>query len=537
MFTIRMRCFFTQRAFQHAPPKANPMKTTLTFLTLVLTLSLSTRAATPPSSPNLLVIVADDLGYADLSFLEHSPDDVHTPAIDQLAKTGAYFSDAYATAPICSPTRLGILTGRYHHRWGAYWYGQGGLPNEEITIAHTLKKLGYATHKIGKTHLNGGPAEHPLDHGFDTFLGFIHHTWDYIRLSQKDLDAYQKRAGKKPLGILNVGPLTKNRDQPASYDDGFTTEIFTTEAVNIIQNTSASTASKPFYIQLEYNAVHMPTYIAHPDYAKRAGYDQPVWDREAEHWYFPFWDPNDMSWADWHKKFGHLGEVDPLGRKRYLANLMALDDGIGRLLKTLDETNQRDNTIVIFTSDNGGTINTYANNTPLRGYKYMFGEGGIRVPLIVSWPGRLPQNKTIPGLASGMDIFPTVLDLLDQPLHNNFDGQSMLPRLNNATQQSPHDHLCWSDGRGTTVVRQGDWKLITSPGWVHENYALNDDNIAASAPDYNYPKGTLLFNLKDDIAEQNNLADRRPKIVARLQQLYKTWRSQMGEPRSGKVKK
>ena len=150
--------------------------------------------------PNVLIIMADDLGYADLSFLPQSPKDVDTPSIDKLASEGTYFSNAYATAPICSPSRCGMITGRYQQRWGNYWYGQGGLPNEETTLPQALNELGYFSQKIGKTHLNGGPAEHPLDHGFAEFLGFMHHSWDYIRLSDKDLAAYKKRAEGKITG-------------------------------------------------------------------------------------------------------------------------------------------------------------------------------------------------------------------------------------------------------------------------------------------------------------------------------------------------
>ena len=124
--------------------------------------------------PNVIVIVADDLGYADMSFLPQSPKDVSTPALDLLAGEGTYFSNAYSTSPICSPSRCGLITGRYQQRWGNYWYGQGGLPNEELTIPQALKKLGYSTIKIGKTHLNGGPAQHPLDHGFDEHLERTH---------------------------------------------------------------------------------------------------------------------------------------------------------------------------------------------------------------------------------------------------------------------------------------------------------------------------------------------------------------------------
>jgi len=138
--------------------------------------------------PNVLVIVADDLGYADLSFLPYASKDVHTPSIDRIAETGVFFSNAYSTSPICSPSRAGLLTGRYQERWGNYWYGEGGLPANEKTLPQYLKELGYYNVKIGKTHLNGGPVQHPLDHGFDEFLGFIDHTWDYLRLSQDDVD-------------------------------------------------------------------------------------------------------------------------------------------------------------------------------------------------------------------------------------------------------------------------------------------------------------------------------------------------------------
>lgn len=488
-------------------------------------------AATPP---NVLVIMADDLGYADLSFLDQAPDDVRTPGIDRIAAAGTYFSQAYATAPICSPSRAGFITGRYQQRWGNFWYGQGGLPASEFTIPMALKQQGYFCHKIGKTHLNGGEAQHPLDHGFDASLGFIHHTWDYIRLHQKDVEAYRKKT--KNLGLLNVGPLLRNRDEKVSYEDGFTTRIFTDEAVQTMERSAQR--KQPFYIQLEYNAVHHPTYIAHPDYARKAGYEQAAWDREADSWTFPFWDPDLMPWKTWHQKFGHLGEVDPLGRKRYLANLMALDDGVARLLDTLEQTGQRENTIVVFLSDNGGTINTYANNTPLRGYKYMFGEGGIRIPLMVSWPGgNLPRGASRDALVSAMDIFPTLLELCDSPVApSNLDGQSLVPLLQDSGNTVVHDHLCWAKGRNDTwVVRRGPWKLIQTPGWQHANYVLDEEGLAQPTEPYHYPAGLLLFNLDKDVGETTDVADRHPQRVAEMTEQYRAWRSQMGGKQARKI--
>jgi arylsulfatase B len=500
----------------------------ISFALVALLLSVcSVNFAFSSESPNIIVIVADDLGYADMSFLSHSPEDVQTPGIDRLAAMGTYFTDAYATSPICSPSRTGLLTGRYQQRWGNYWYGQGGLPDAERTIPQFLKERGYYTIKIGKTHLNGGPAQHPLDHGFDEFLGFISHTWDYVRLSQDDLDAYRERAEGKGLGMLFVGPLTRGRDERVSYEDGFTTEIFTDEAVMTIE--AGKENPQPFFIELEYNAVHMPTYVTHPDYAQRVGLEPDVWDREAEEWEFPFWDPAKSPWGEWHKKWGHLEEVDPQGRKRYLSHLMAMDDGISKILDTLDATGQTENTIIVFLSDNGGTINTYSNNNPLRGYKYMFGEGGIRVPLIVAWPGQLPEGDTCGNLVSAMDVCPTLLDLTGTPRPKNLDGESLTPLLRGQDDSIEHDHICWAQRKtsDTWAIRKGPWKLISSEGWIHLNYALDENNVASRTEDYEYPAGLLLFNLEQDIGETTNLANEHPDVVRELSLLFEEWRAEV----------
>ncbi len=478
--------------------------------------------------PNIIVIMADDLGYADMSFLPQSPGDVKTPGIDRLAERGVYFNNAYATSPICSPSRCGMITGRYQQRWGNYWYSQGGLPNGELTIPQALKRLGYWTKKIGKTHLNGGPAQHPLDHGFDEFIGFRHHTWDYLRLSTEDLKAYRKRAKGKRLGGVCVGTLERNRGEVASYEKGFTTEIFTEEAIRTIEAGKDNDA--PFFIELEYNAVHQPTYVTHPDYARKVGFEQAEWNRDAELWEFPFWDPAVVGWREWHKSWGHLGKVDPLGRKRYLSHLMAMDDGIVRILDTLEKTGQTENTIVVFLSDNGGTINTYSNNAPLRGYKYMFGEGGVKIPMIVSWPGQIPKGENRFGLTSAMDIFPTLLELAGGEVPGNLDGRSLVAEIKDAKNDEGHEFLCFSDGRGTWSIREGDWKLINSKGWDHKNFELDANNMARRAKNYVYPKGLLLFNLKNDNGETTNLSERYPERVKVLKAKYLEWKSQMGTP-------
>ncbi len=487
--------------------------------------------------PNVVVIVADDLGYADLSFLAQAPADVRhygTPHLDKLAASGTYFTDAYATAPICSPSRCGLITGRYQQRWGNYWYGEGGLPRGETTLPQALKSLGYATKKIGKTHLNGGPVEYPLDHGFDEFLGFMHHTWDYIRLSQKDVDAYRAK-GVKNFGCQVIGPLLRGEDrEQVSYEDAFSTEVFTDEAIEYV---TRQRGDRPFFLELEYNAVHAPTYVVPQRYAQKVGMPYLPFDRQTEKWRFPYWEPTDEPHTRFHKRWGHLGAVDPHGRKAYLAQLIALDDNIGRLLTTLDKAGLRDNTLVIFLSDNGGTINMYANNAPLRGYKYMFGEGGIRIPLIVSWPKRLPVAGRSSALVSAMDVYPTVMNLVGGQVAPNLDGKNLVPLLKQEETRQ-HETLCWSNGRDKWVIRHGDWKLCNNAGWDHAAFKIVNGACVSTENDV-YPMGTLLFNLKQDIGETEDLSQQYPDKVQELTQRYHKWRSRMSDPRSGdgKLKK
>ncbi len=466
--------------------------------------------------PNMLIIVADDLGYSDLSFLPYASEDVHTPNIDRIADKGIFFTDAYSTAPICSPSRVGLLTGRYHQRWGNYWYGEGGLPASEKTLPQFLKEQGYYNVKVGKTHLNGGPVEHPLDHGFDDFLGFIDHTWDYLRLSKSDVEHYGKENAKN----AHIGPLLNGREEK-SYENSFTTDIFTEKTIETIRKKD----DRPFYIQLEYNAVHHPTYVCHPDYLDKYGIEQ-----------FPFWNPEDESYLSWHRKWGHLGEVDPDGRKRYLLQLEVMDNGIGEILDVLEESGKLDNTLIIFVSDNGGTINTYSQNDPLDGYKYMFGEGGIRIPMIISYPERIKAKNTLHQSVSLMDILPTLLETVDINFPENLDGKSLWPVIEN--NEKIHDELVWSDGRDSWVVRKGKWKLARNIGWVHSTYKLKDGVAYSSEEYYVFPGGTLLFDLDQDIGETTNLAEKYPEIVDELEEVYAKWRLQMSDPRTrdGKIK-
>jgi arylsulfatase A-like enzyme len=516
------------------------------FVCCALTASLCLGGhASAESLPNVVLIIADDLGYADLGFLPQAPADVKkygTPAIDRLARTGVYFENAYASSPICSPSRAGLITGRFQQRWGNYWYGQGGLPQDERTIPEALKEQRYVCAKYGKTHLNGGPKEFPTLHGFDEFLGFMHHTWDYIRLSARDREVYQKRTGFKNFGCQVVGPLlravrrgaSQTDAKEVSYEEGFTTEIFTHEACRFIEQHENS--SQPFYLHVAYNAVDQPTYVTEKTWAEKTGARHVPWDRNAKAWAYPYWEPNGEAHQVFHRRWGHMGKVDPEGRRCYLSHLLALDHGVGRILDTLEKTGLRRNTLVVFISDNGGTINSYSSNTPLNGYKYMFGEGGIRIPMIVSMPSVLPQGVVNRhAMVSTMDIFPTILDLQGTECPANLDGKSLLPVLR-GERTVHHEWLAWAQSREKWVLRKGKWKLSHNVSWTHSDFILNEkgDCVPAAAP-YVYPDGVLLFDLENDISETTNLADQHPDIVRELLELHKKWDDQMGNPAKPKV--
>ena len=467
--------------------------------------------------PNIIQIIVDDLGYADLGFLPYAAGDVSTPGIDRLRQSGIFCSESYVTAPISSPSRTGMITGRYQQRWGNYWFGEGGLPAEELTLPQILRDNGYFTAKIGKTHHNGGTAEHPLNHGFDYFMGFVSHSHDYARLSDKDVEEYGYQNAKK----ADIGPLERNGEK-ISFENAYTTDVFTDEAIHLIRRENG----KPLYLQLDYNAVHHPIYVNNPKYLEHYGIKQ-----------FPYWNPNECTFEEWHSKWAKLGEVDPDGRKRYLATLACLDDNINRLLDVLEEEGLLNNTIIVFISDNGGAINTYANNGPLRSFKKTLFEGGIKVPLIISYPKHIKARSTFNKMVSSLDVMPTLLDYANIAIPENLDGISLVSRLEGENTADSHQALFFDDGINY-AVRKGKWKLLvmnklrpafTKGKCYFDYYAIVNGKAVKSAPYYN-PLGMQLYNIESDKSEKYNLLDSYPEIVEELDSLYKNWRSRMRNP-------
>lgn len=405
----------------------------------------------PANKPNILFIVGDDMGYADVGF--HGCKDIPTPNLDAIAASGVRFSNGYVSGPYCSPTRAGLLTGRYQTRFGHEFNprgGDAGLPLAETTIANRLKAAGYATGLVGKWHLGSSPAMHPQRRGFDEFFGFLGGEHSYFASA----------------GILRGTVPVKELD--------YTTDAFGREAVAFIDRHR----TEPWFLYLAFNAVHTPMHATGERLAKFPG----IGDKQ---------------------------------RRTYDAMTLALDDAIGVVRKRLSETGQQDNTLICFISDNGGpvmpgtTVNG-SSNVPLRGSKRTTLEGGIRVPFVVAWPGKIkPGVYDRPAIQ--LDLTATALAVAGVKAEN-VEGVNLLPFLAGEKSGPPHDALYWRFGR-QMAIRDGDYKLV--------RYDAKADTGAGrqKAP----VSGAKLYNLTKDISETNDLAAAMPDKVKELQEKWEAW--------------
>ncbi len=385
--------------------------------------------------PNIVVILADDLGYAELGV--HGCKDIPTPNIDSIAHNGVRFTNGYVSCPVCSPTRAGLITGRYQQRFGhefnpgneAQASPEFGLPASEATLAERLKPLGYATGMFGKWHLGYRPEMHPQKRGFDEFYGFLAGAHPYLTASQD---------GRNPL---------LRGSEPVSEVD-YTTDMFAREAVAFIDRHR----DRPFFVYIPFNAVHGPL--------------------EAVE-----------------KYLSRFSSIEDEKRQVFAAMLSALDDGVGLVLAKLRELGLEENTLVFFVSDNGGpTLKTSSGNNPLRGYKGQVLEGGIRVPFLVQWKGHIPAGKADDRPVISLDIPPTALAAAGTvPQDAHFDGIDLLPYLAGDAKGMPHEGLFWRYGE-QWAVRLSDWKLLKLAEGEPQLYNLAEDigeetDLAAQNPD------------------------------------------------------
>jgi arylsulfatase A-like enzyme len=441
------------------------MKRSLSFFLAALALAtvpLATRAA-DAKKPNILVIVADDLGYGETSMQGFTPE-IPTPNIDALAKGGVRFTSGYVSGPYCSPTRAGLMTGRYQQRYG-HEFNPGpaeasspnfGLSLEEKTLGDRLKAAGYTTSWIGKSHLGYLPQYHPLKRGFDEYFGFLGGAHDYLDAAG---DAHNPiLRGTQPVNSI-----------------GYTTDAFGAEAVSFIEKHKA----EPWLCYLAFNAVHAPL-------------------------------------ESTEKYLSRFSNIDDKKRHTFAAMLSAMDDAIGAVLAKVKETGQEENTLVFFISDNGGpTAQTTSGNGSLRGFKAQTWEGGIRIPYAVRWTGHIPSGQVDDRPVIQLDILPTALaaaGVTAQP-EWKLDGVNLLPYVTGENKGAPHEALYWRFGP-QMAVRKGDWKLVKAPG----GGADGAERSVATTPD-----GAQLYNLAKDIGEKTNLAAQEPEKVKELADAWNEW--------------
>lgn len=456
--------------------------------------------------PNIILIVIDDQGYADFEPFKNSDPSIDAPNMAKLGKSGMIFTEAYTTAPVCSPSRAGLLTGKYQFRWDKSAGWGPGLPDSVKTVAEYLKQAGYSTARIGKNDLGtnfhrNDVREYPLKHGYDDFLGFSAHAHDYWLLSQEIKDKTPDPKGTSAV----LGPLMHNYGYK-SYDKGYLTDIFTDEAINYIQKKKDS----PFFLTLAYNSLHHLIHEVPQKYLDKYKV-KPIANYHPDS-LLAFANHKPGSYLAYYDKYSQLGAIqDDDLRKYYLANLNCLDDNIGRVLETLKKEGLEKETIIIFLSDNGGEPLNGANNSPLTAGKYSLWEGGIRVPMAISWLGKIAPNQVQNAYVSATDILPTITDFVGIKLSDKtIDGRNLF--------QPEKDRLLVWKWQKTWAVRKGDYKLTNT----NENHWKGRPSNLYIKPIRN-DLSLKLFNLKNDPGERIDLSSVEPEKVKELENAYKNW--------------
>ncbi len=406
--------------------------------------------------PNILLIFTDDQGYHDVSY--YGTEDLQTPHIDQIAEAGMRFDNFYANCPVCSPTRAALLTGRYQDYVGVpgvirtYADNNWGYLDPKATLLpEQLKMAGYHTALIGKWHLGLESPNTPVERGFDYFHGWLGDMMDDYWTHRRHGINYMRLNGQE------IDP------------EGHATDLFTDWSVNYIK--SQADDRRPFFLYLAYNAPHFPV--------------QPP-----------------QEWLDKVKK-REKGIDDT--RAELVAFIEHMDDGIGKVIQALKASGQYDNTLIIFSSDNGGHLPSKANNGPLRDGKQSMYEGGLKVPTTMSWPGKIAAGSVSGQMNLSMDIYPTLLEVAGLQPKQPIEGRSFLPLLLGENAPAEERTLYFTRREGGTryggqsiyAVRKGDWKLLqNSP---YEPYEL--------------------YNILRDPQEENNLMDEEEEKYQELNKL------------------
>lgn len=439
-------------------------------LACCLAVSAEALAQDAGRKPNIIVLLADDLGYSDVG--AQGGKDIPTPNIDSLAKNGVRCTNGYVSCPYCSPTRAGLMTGRYQTRFG-HEFNEGaalreifGLPPSETTFAQRMKALGYATAAIGKWHLGYGPEFRPMKRGFDEFYGTLANTPFFNATNFLD----------------SRGSLEPKRVEDEKF---YTTDRYADRAVDIIQKYK----NTPFFLYLPFNACHVPIQTT---------------DKYLD-------------------RFKGIADKE---RRGYAAVLSAMDDAIGRVLTTLREQKLEEHTLIFFLSDNGGPMTKMgqngSNNKPLKGQKGDTWEGGVRVPFIVQWKGHLPAGKVYEQPVIQLDFLPTAVAAAGGKVSPDWklDGVNLLPYLQGKNTGQPHETLYWRFGP-QWAIRHGDWKLVQGFDYATDNLVPVYETKITSP---------MLFNLADDLGETKNMAAQQPDKVKALRAAWEAWNKEMAQP-------
>ncbi len=438
---------------------------------LLVVLSQSTFAAETSPKPNIVFILIDDFGYADSG--PYGAKDIRTPNMDRLAKEGVKFTDFYSNGPVCTPTRCGFMTGRWQQRVGFEWAmgfsaesfrrrGDEWVPEKDIhslglptsipTLPKLLKSAGYATGAFGKWHLGFRDEFNPTKHGFDEYFGELLGHSDYYNHAYYD-GTYALRDGLEPVKV-----------------DGYLTDLINQRATNFIRQH----AKEPFFLYVPHLAVHCP------------------------------YQPPGRPLPSVTKANMYDGD-----RRTYAAMVERVDDGLGMIFAELEKQGVLDNTLIVLSSDNGGE--RYSDNSPLFHHKSTLWEGGIRVPCLMRWPGKIPAGKVTPQVGITMDLTATFAAMagVQAPSDRSFDGINLLPIV---TGEQPvfSRTLCWRidrKGREQKAVRYSHWKYI------------QDGNVE------------MLFDLTADISERRDLQFQQPQVFNFLKGQLAEWERDLAKER------
>ncbi|WP_197530848.1 sulfatase-like hydrolase/transferase [Bythopirellula polymerisocia] len=423
----------------------------------------------------MIIILTDDQGYADVGF--NGCTDIPTPNIDRIAAEGVRCTNGYVTFAVCGPSRAGLITGRYQDRFGACRnptidpaVPNNGVPTSEKNIAELLKPIGYTSMAVGKWHLGTFPSLRPLERGFDEFFGFLSGGHQYFpeMLTLNDLSEVTYE-----FEWYNT-KLLRNEARVDIHD--YLTDELSDAGVDFIERNSDS----PFFLYMAYNAPHTPLQAT-------------------------------KKYLD---RFPHIQNKK---RKTYAAMVSAVDDGVGRILDKLSKLDLDENTIVFFLSDNGGPPENGSRNKPLRGHKGSPFEGGVRVPFAVRWTGTIPAGIDYDQPVSSLDIAATIVAHADAsvPVDKPLDGVDLIPYLTEKRIESPHQTLYWRwFDKNIYSVRNGFSKLILVEGEI-----INDKY-----------EPQMLFDLKADLSEKNNIFQNRPQTVADASGKLDVWKKELVPP-------